>query len=450
MRHQLFATSFFIALALSGSSATPCHAQSAKNLILEQLWKATPANRMNMITKVVAKDDFMAADRGAVADVINERASLDAAKKTDIISRVQPAGPTKPGAIPISIIKWVVEDGTAVKKGEKLVELDASEHQKEVENLKVVVKLAEVKLQLADGLLQRLQKENAIEVKLAEIEVQLAELALKQYKGDDANQKQLLALQVDRARLLQMRAQLKAEAKEAEVAANRRLLKTELDRERMRLEEIEAVVANHVVRAPHDGMAVYYEPPQRRPGSQQALIAQGEPVRDGQKLMTICDLKQMEVVTRIPESLIFKVRVDQKANIQVDAYPNQTYRGKVTFVSAVADQAEFFNKDVKVYQVKLSVENGGKLRPGMSATAAITLAERRDCLRLPASAVLSRDKEKYCYVQVEKELQSRKLSIGLADGAFVEIIDGLRAGEMILRSPTSVVDRLEQLQNSKK
>ena len=197
---------------------------------------------------------------------------------------------------------------------------------------------------------------------------------------------------------------------------------------------------------PHDGIAVYYVSEQARSGSPSPLVAVGEPVRDGQKLMSVCDLSKMIAVTKIHENSIFKVRVDQTATIRVDAFPNRMYKGKIKFISTVADQAGFFNSDVKVYQVHVAIDDDNKaLRPGMSGETTINIAERKNSLRLPIESVLIRNNDKYCYVQVDKELQLRKLTVGVRDSAYFEIIDGLREGDVVLRYPYLVAIRLEEL-----
>jgi HlyD family secretion protein len=191
-------------------------------------------------------------------------------------------------------------------------------------------------------------------------------------------------------------------------------------------------------------------PEQRRgapPGSG-AIVAPGEPVRMGQKLLRICDLQQMVAVTKVPETVIHKVRAGQKTTVRVDAFPTRVFTGKVTEVANMADQSEFFTRDVKVYRVAITIDaNNDALRPGMSAELSISIAERPNCLRLPVGTILTRNKENYCYVQVDKELQMRKLTVGLSDGSFTEVVDGLKEGDIVLRYPQVVVDRLLKMKS---
>ncbi len=149
------------------------------------------------------------------------------------------------------------------------------------------------------------------------------------------------------------------------------------------------------------------------------------------------------MTTLIEEGQIHKVRVGQVAKIRVDAFPKRELTGKVTEIANLANQAVWLNSGKKAYKVVIEIdgENGG-LRPGMSGEAAISIGEQPNCLRLPASAVLGKGKDAFCYVLTGKEMQVRKISVGLSDGKLVEIRAGLKEGEPVLRDPGAVVARL--------
>src|SRR5262249_34116221 len=74
-------------------------------------------------------------DRGDVGRTGQERATVGAGRAVELVCRVRARGPGKPA----STIKWIVEDGTSVKKGDKLIELDNSALQDEMKAQQVVV-----------------------------------------------------------------------------------------------------------------------------------------------------------------------------------------------------------------------------------------------------------------------------------------------------------------------
>jgi multidrug resistance efflux pump len=413
--------------------------------VLDYLHGLAPAERMRFLEKLPAEErPLVTVKRGAVTQMIVERGTLQAVKSTVINCTVKA---TKKGSTVAAIIKWVVEDGTWVKKGDKLIEFDNAELLDRAKDRKARIAKADADLVKAIAHLAEIERENAIDIKLAEVEVKLADLARREYKGNDAIQKDILALKVDRQVLLLERLKSTARAKTALGAAERDAKKAIRDQELARLRDLEGEGAKHIVHAPHDGFVVYYVPEQSRlGGGGQSLVAQGEPVREGQKLLVVADLKQMAVVTRIHEAVISKVRAGQKATVRVDAFPGKVETGKVTDVATVADQASFFSKDIKVYQVVIAIDGDNKtMKPGMSATVEVTLGEKADCIRIPATGIVSLGKNSGCYVASGNELQLRGVKFGVADVNFVEVIDGVKEGELVLGNPRAVAARLAEM-----
>lgn len=103
----------------------------------------------------------------------------------------------------------------------------------------------------------------------------------------------------------------------------------------------------------------------------------GELAAPGATLMNLGNLDRVTLTVYIPETQIGRVRVDQTAQVTVDAYPGETFEGTVTFIAL---QAEFTPKNVQtkeervnqVFAVKISLDNPDhRLKPGMPADAEI-------------------------------------------------------------------------------
>jgi HlyD family secretion protein len=102
-------------------------------------------------------------------------------------------------------------------------------------------------------------------------------------------------------------------------------------------------------------------------------------------LFTIAqDLTDMQVDTNVSEADIGRVAVGQEATFTVDAFPNFTFRGKVTDIR----NAPLTVQNVVTYDVVILVKNPElKLRPGMTANASILVAQRENVLKIPNSAL---------------------------------------------------------------
>src|SRR5262249_28489355 len=136
-------------------------------------------------------------------------------------------------------------------------------------------------------------------------------------------------------------------AKLAQADADRLAKDSVYKQEVSRQQEIEGEIAKCVISAPQSGLVVYYVSDQARfgGGPQRSIIAQGEPVREGQKLMQIPDLSTMVVNVRVHEAMVSALRNEmsptdkstwQPAQIRIDALPNRVLQGHVKTVDSVA------------------------------------------------------------------------------------------------------------------
>ena len=138
---------------------------------------------------------------------------------------------------------------------------------------------------------------------------------------------------------------------------------------------IEIDLERTTIRSPIDGVVVG-----RKVNEGQTVAASLEaPV-----LFTIAgDLQRMEIYARVDESDIGKIRVGQKAQFSVDAYPTQRFAATVSGIR----KAPEVTQNVVTYTVVLATTNPDNLLlPGMTATVNIVVAEAKDVLRIPMTA----------------------------------------------------------------
>src|SRR5262249_49761983 len=155
--------------------------------------------------------------------------------------------------------------------------------------------------------------------------------------------------------------------KEVQARTDRETKKSIWEQEKQRYGEIEEEIKKCKIYAPQEGMVVYYVSEQSRfgSGSQQSIVAQGEPVRDGQKLMRIPDLDHMLVNTRVHEAMVARLREGQPASVRVDAHAGQLLPGHVKSVATVAAQQDWMSADVKVYTTMVAIDGTVEgLKPG--------------------------------------------------------------------------------------
>lgn len=159
----------------------------------------------------------------------------------------------------------------------------------------------------------------------------------------------------------------------------------------------------------------------------------------GTELFTIADLSTLLINAAINEVDIGKVAAGDTVAITVDAFPGDTARGVVRLVPPAARQQE----RVRVFDVEIEVRDGhGILRPGMTANVRIAGPSRDDVVRVPVEAVFVVEGRPIVHKVAGGETTRTPVSLGLSDLVFVEILDGLAAGDSVaLEDPIEAARR---------
>jgi HlyD family secretion protein len=264
-------------------------------------------------------------------------------------------------------------------------------------------------------------------------------------------------------------AEISAAGKTAKALADYQAKLQVLQQEESKLQDLRDDIANCTIRAPHDGMVVYYVEERSRFGfsSSQNIVAVNEPVREGQRLMRIPDLSEMQVKIKVHEALVPRLFSQQEnaseglpAQIKIPSL-DRPLRGRVKDVSPVASSSDWSMADVKVYPTTVLIEDKVEgLKPGMSAEVTIKVEELDDVLRLPVHAVLEANGRKFCYVKTPTGIEKRILLTGLNNSKFVEIkegeppagllregeVFGVKEGELVLMNPRGLAEKRNDLQ----
>lgn len=149
------------------------------------------------------------------------------------------------------------------------------------------------------------------------------------------------------------------------------------------------------------------------------------------------DLTKMQIDSNVAEADIGKIEVDQPVEFTVDAYPDITFKGRVSEVR----NAPISVQNVVTYDVVVKVDNSGlKLKPGMTANISIIVSSKKDVLRIPNTALRFRlsggrksmteqkEKGRGVWVLENKKPEKIKIETGISDGNYTELLSG-KVGE---------------------
>jgi Cu(I)/Ag(I) efflux system membrane fusion protein len=190
------------------------------------------------------------------------------------------------------------------------------------------------------------------------------------------------------------------------------------------LEQSGTVTKTVVLRSPVEGVVV-----------EKSVLA-GQRIMAGETLFQVADLGTVWIEGEIFERDLASVRLGARVAVEVQAYPGEQRHGAVTYVHPTVDPA------TRTTRVRVELANPGlRLRPGMYATIRLTGAQRTDAVTIPRSAVLATGRRVIAFVRVsDGMLEPREIAIGLTSDDRVEVLHGLRAGEVVVSSATFLVD----------
>lgn len=284
------------------------------------------------------------------------------------------------------------------------------------------------------------------EISLAKINEEFR--VLQKYTGPRTRKE--IQGRIDEAKRAMERTKIQSDAKRIFAEADKNTKKSIWEQEVKRNEEIEEEIKKCLIVAPQDGLVVYHVDERSRFGSgQQSLIAQGEPVREGQKLMRVPNLEHMVVVTKIHEAMVSRVREGLPATIRVEALPEQLLHGMVKSVATVASKQSWYSSDVQVYEAHVEIDGiVPGLKPDMTAEVTIFTDNQRDsALTIPVQAILGSvdmGDVRRVYVQTSNGPEAREVTIGLSNDRMAEVVSGLKEGDQVIVNPQLVLSAEER------
>lgn len=155
----------------------------------------------------------------------------------------------------------------------------------------------------------------------------------------------------------------------------------------------------------------------------------GEFVNPGTVIATIVNTDQLKAIVYVNEKDIYQLKLGQAANISTDVFPDQLFKGSVTFISPKGDESHN-------YRVEVLVANNTtmQLKAGTYIQVTFDMNTRTNALQIPKTALAEGMKNPYVYVVNGNKAMSRKITTGRELGENIEVINGLQAGEQVINN----------------
>ena len=170
-------------------------------------------------------------------------------------------------------------------------------------------------------------------------------------------------------------------------------------------------------------------------------VFEGQQVMPGMRLYRIADLASVWAEGQVFEQDLQFIRAGSQAHIEVAAYPCEHLMGRVSFVYPMVDQESRTNR------VRVTVPNPGlRLKPGMYATIYFDVEIGPDVLAVPLEAVVATGERNLVFVRdAAGALVPREVELGARAGDRVQILSGLRDGEVLVAAANFLVDAESRL-----
>lgn len=256
------------------------------------------------------------------------------------------------------------------------------------------------------------------QIKQAEAAQEVSQATIRQREAD----LRLAQTNVERSRNLFERQLLPKqtlddnEARYQSAVASVDLARAQSSQSRARLDELRVNMANTVVVSPVNGFVA------RRAADPGAFVSQNAPVVD------VVDISRVRLVVNVIEKDLRRLQTGDTTIVEVDAYPGETFDGRIARVSPVLDPS------TRTAAIEIEIPNATfRLKPGMYARVGITTEERPHALVVPSSAVVDVAGERGVFLaRTDNTAEFRKVEVGIEEDTRVEILAGLSEGDRVV------------------
>jgi HlyD family secretion protein len=414
--------------------------------------------------------------------------------RQDLTSQVTASGEIKPknyiniGANAMGdITELLVKEGDRVRKGQLLAKIENTQPSADVESQKANLASSEADSNASEAGLKAADDNIAtMQAAVAESQADLARMKDDSDRAEQLFNEKLGAKQdfdskramyeAQKAAVVQAQARLtQARTQREQTAAQLTSSQTRINVARASLTRSNDILHKYDSFAPLDGVVT------NLPVRAGESVVPGLQNTTGTNIMTIADMSLITAEVKVDETDIVNVKLGQVAEITIDAIPNKTFTGHVTEIGntailrstgVAASQSAISSQEAKDFKVVVAMDSPPEeVRPGLSCTAKITTATRKNSLTIPIQALTVRQKgdlepkkpgatdskpeavaklDPVAEKARKEEVQGvfvvsngkatfRKVETGITGSTDIEVLTGLNEGDQIVTGTYQVI-----------
>ncbi len=412
--------------------------------------------------------------------------------RQDLASIVTASGEIKPrnyinigtnAMVPSRLTEIVVKEGQRVRKGQLLARLESVQPEAEVAAQGAAVSSSESDSAAAEsGLKAADENLTTAQATVDRTRAELEQAKLNYGRAEQLFKDKLISRQDFDQRRIEYDARQaglrEAEARYQQIRAQRSQMASQLAAAQKRITLSQAnlrraadVLQRTFALAPLDGVVT------NLPVRVGETVVPGLQNSSASLIMTIADMSLITAEVKVDETDIVNVKLDQSADVTIDAIPNRTFKGRVIEIGntailrstgLAASQSAISSQEAKDFKVVIALDNPPEeIRPGLSCTAKVTTATRKAALTIPIQALTVRQKgdlepPRKDGVQAaskpdpaaekarKEEIQGaftvagnkaafRKVETGITGATDIEVLNGLKDNEEIITGSYRVI-----------
>lgn len=412
------------------------------------------------------------------------------AVRQDLTSVVTASGEIKPrnyiniGANVIGrLTEILVKEGDRVRKGQLLAKLESVQAQSEVQAQKALLSSTEADAAASEAAVRSADENlRTAQASIDRAKAELERASLNFKRAEKLYNEKLIARQEfdqRKAEYESMDAAVReAEARLAQAKAQRGQATSQLTASQRRISQVGATVRRvtdvldkHLAISPLDGVVT------NLPVRVGETVVPGIQNSSASLIMTIADMSLITAEVKVDETDIVNVKLDQVADITIDAIPGKTFKGHVIEMGntailrstgLAASQSAISSQEAKDFKVVIALDNPPpEIRPGLSCTSKVTTATRQKALTIPIQALTIRQKgdlepqpkkgvQAAAKVDPAKEKERkeevqgvfvisgekavfRKVETGITGATDIEVLSGVKEGEELITGSYKVI-----------
>jgi RND family efflux transporter MFP subunit len=341
--------------------------------------------------------EFATAKRGTVSEQILVVGNLIGAATVQVVPRVNGR-----------LQSVTVQLGDAVKQGQVIARVEDSEIREQVRQAEASYRVSEASI-----------RQREADLKLAETNLE---------RSRSLYQRQLLPQQTFDD----------TQARHQAAVAQLDLARAQFEQAKARLEELKITLSNTQIIAPVDGFVG------------KRFLDPGGFASTNVPVASVVDIRTVRMVANLVERDMRRVPAGTPANVEVDAFPGEKFKGRVSRVAPIFDPA------TRTAEIEIEVPNVGyRLKPGMYSRVNLTIDTKADAVMVPRNALIDLDGKTGVFIsqtaaaggaaapagQVGQAAQAAQaamtakfvpVQVGIRDGDNVEIAEGLKDGVQVI------------------